>query len=294
MSSFRKFAGNLKNTFFYKRALNKYKKSSAKSYYLDDKLFDNFVKNYETTEAKAHWDYSDDTQIKLANERYKKLIAENGNQIPETVCEIGPGSGRLLEQFIKNGSKTVFGVDIQQPGDFLDKRIKYYTKGVHQMDEVLDNSVDFMYSIDAFEHIPNPVEGLKNCLKKLKPGGTFYLQVGPTYYSPWGFHFYHILKIPYIHILFSEKILMDYAKKVNKTYPWTNKVPASEYMLFFNNLPADIQLLNLRYDYMWYTSKIISKFPHVFKAKPGVQFDDYFIGAIYVKIKKWGADSYLK
>jgi len=25
-----------------------------------------------------------------------------------------------------------------------------------------------------------------------------------------------------------------------------------------------------------------------------VQFDDYFIGAIYVKMQKWGGDSYLK
>lgn len=291
--SLRTKAAYIKNKLFYNYAQLCFKTSSIQRYFLSKTDFEKFVAKYKNVEASANWDYSDAGQETLAQERIKLLLAHNDNKIPATVCEIGPGSGMLLKQFLNSGSKNVLGVDIQKPAN-LDERITYHLGGVHELDALPDNSVDFMYSIDAFEHIPNPIEGINTCLQKLKPGGKFYLQIGPTYYSPWGFHFYHILRVPYIHILFPEEYLETYAKQQNKQFPWTNRVPASTYMQYFNHLPANVQLLSLTYDYMWFFTRMLGKYADVFKAKKGVQFDDYFIGAIFSVLQKSSTEEYLR
>jgi SAM-dependent methyltransferase len=291
--SLRAIAGHIKHKLFYNYAHLRYNLASKQRYFLNEKDFETFVNKYKNVEAKAMWDYSDEGQEALAKERFKMLIAQNNGVVPQSVCEIGPGSGMLLKQFLDAGSTTVLGVDIQKPNN-LDPRITYHMGGVHELDNLPDNSIDFMYSIDAFEHIPNPTEGINNCLNKLKPGAKFYLQVGPTYYSPWGFHFYHILKIPYIHVLFPEEYLEAYAKKHNHQFPWTNRVPASAYMHYFNNLPAHTQLLSLRYDYIWFCTRLLARYADVFKAKQGVAFDDYFIGAIFTVLKKSSTTEYLR
>ncbi|MHB8261600.1 MAG: class I SAM-dependent methyltransferase [Bacteroidia bacterium] len=206
---------------------------------------------------------------------------------------MGPGSGRLLKQFADMGCLQVYGVDIQQPNN-PDPRVNYFTDGVHQMSHIADNSIDFIYSIDTFEHIPDPVAGIKKCIQKLKPGGIFYLQIGGNYFSPWGFHYYHILKVPYLNILFPQEYLVEYASAVNKLYPWTNRVPAHQYIECFEQLPHDAELLWLKYDYMWYFSRFIKNNIEVFKAKNTPCFEDYYIGEIYALIKKSATTEYLR
>lgn len=283
----------LKNKLFYNYALTRFRGASTLRYFLNETDFDRFINKYKHVEASANWDYSDAGQELIAKDRIKMLLNYTNNVVPATVCEIGPGSGMLLKQFADAGSTNVLGIDIQQPHN-LDARMQYHLGGVHAIDSIANNSVDFMYSIDAFEHIPNPTEGIANCLTKLKPGATFYLQIGPTYYSPWGFHFYHILRIPYIHILFPEAYLEAYAQQENKQFPWTNRVPASTYLTYLNNLPADVQLVSLRYDYMWFFTRLLAKYADVFKAKQGVKFDDYFVGAIFAVLKKSETSEYLR
>lgn len=289
----RRAAADLKNRYFYKIAKRAYDRADSKLFFLDKNKFDEYVERYKSIEAKSHWDYSEEAQEKIARDRVQKLLSYNNNQIPKSVCEIGPGSGRLLKQFADLGSPKVYGVDIQQP-NHPDPRINYDTGGVHFMNQIEDNSIDFMYSIDCFEHIPDPVAGLKKCIQKLKPGGKFYLQIGANYYSPWGFHYYHILRLPYPNILFPEEYLQEYASAKNKTYPWTNRTPAHSYLEYLEELQHDAQLLWLKYDYMWYFSRFIKKEVEVFKAKNRPRFEDYYIGEIYALISKSANTDYLR
>ena len=289
----RALVADFKNQYFHHIAKKAYEKANAKHFFLDKNKFDEFVEKYKVIEAKAHWDYSEESQEKLAKERIEVLLSFNKNKIPDSVCEIGPGSGRLLKQFADIGCKKVFGVDIQQPNN-PDSRINYVTDGVHQMNHIEDNSIDFMYSIDCFEHIPDPVAGIKKCIEKLKPGGKFYLQIGANYFSPWGFHYYHILKMPYPNVLFPEEYLNEYASSVNKKFPWTNRVPAHSYIECLEKLSSDSQLLWLKYDYMWYFSRFIKRNVAVFKAKNIPHFEDYYIGEIYALIEKSDSLDYLR
>ncbi|MDF2447530.1 MAG: Methyltransferase type 11 [Bacteroidota bacterium] len=289
----RQIAAKYKNQYFYNSARRAFEKADAKHFFLDKNKFDEYVERYKIYTAASHWDYSPLGQEMIAKERIGRLLNYNNNKIPEYVCEIGPGSGLLLKQFANLGCKKIYGVDIQQPNN-PDSRIEYVTDGVHEMSHIEDSSIDFMYSIDCFEHIPNPVAGLKKCLEKLKPGGIFYLQIGANYFSPWGFHYYHILKMPYPNILFPEEYLKEYAKARNISYPWTNRVPAHEYISFLEKLTPDTELLSLKYDYMWYFSRFIKKEIEVFKAKNIPNFEDYYIGEIYALIKKSETSEYMR
>ena len=38
---------------------------------------------------------------------------------------------------------------------------------------ILNNSLDFAYSLGVLHHLPNTEEALKECIKKLKPGAPF-------------------------------------------------------------------------------------------------------------------------
>lgn len=289
----RRFAGYLKNKTFYNLAYLLYCIASRRRVYLDETKFNSLLKKYEKFKPWSHYDYSDKEQTDVANKRLELLIKENNGVMPKSVCEIGPGSGRLLQAFANAGCDKVIGVDIQNPA-IPDERIKYSTKGVHEMNDIEDNSIDMIYSFDAFEHIPDPINGFKNCLKKLKPGGRLYVQIGPTYYSPWGYHYYIALNMPYVNVLFSEETLKKYVENKGIKIAWTNRVAASNYIKYFQNLHTDYNLEFLKYDFAWYNSSMIIKYPDIFKSKQDATFDDFFIGAIEVKIQKSNTSDYLR
>ena len=269
----------------YHLAKRAYNKATPSSYYLNDDLFKEVEEKYKIIPANHAADYSLEGQTKLGTDRYKQLLSLTKNKKIESVCEIGPGSGTVLKEFIKNGTKEVYGVDIHDGRYEKDGHTKMILKGVHYMGEIPDNSVDLVYSFDAFEHLPNIENAFNECFRKLKIGAIMYIKVGPPFYSPWGYHYYHILKAPYIHLLFKEDIILEYAKSKNKEVVYTNRIQSSRYIDYLKNLPENAKLLSCNYDYDWYSSDIIKKYPGVFKAKR-VDFIDFFVSSIDVIIRK--------
>ena len=46
---------------------------------------------------------------------------------------------------------------------------------------IKDNSMDFGFSLGVLHHLPDPFEGIKSCVTKLKPGAPFLVYL---YYLP--------------------------------------------------------------------------------------------------------------
>ena len=253
-------------------------------FYLEDHLFENFANQYKHIEAKNALDYSVAGQNSLGHERYAELIKIAGRQRFESVCEIGPGSGSVLKQFASS-SNEIIGVDIKNSIYESDPKLKMILSGVHNMSQLPNNSVDFLYSYDAFEHIPEIEKGFDECFRVLKPGSLMYIKVGPTFLSPWGYHYYHILRAPYIHVLFSEEVLLKYAKLKTIEVPYINKVVATDYINYLKKLPPNCKVLSLKYDFDWYNTDMITKYAEVFKAKQ-VSFFDFFINSFSILIQK--------
>lgn len=64
-----------------------------------------------------------------------------------------------------------------------------------------DDTFDFAYTINAFEHIPNPFLAFDEMMRVLKPGGIFYVQFDPTWTSPFGHHLPDFLPEPWMHLV---------------------------------------------------------------------------------------------
>jgi SAM-dependent methyltransferase len=66
-----------------------------------------------------------------------------------------------------------------------------------------DGNFDFLISLNAFEHIPDPVLALKEAIRVVKKGGLVYLTFDPIWTADSGSHFMNFVAEPWRHLLLS-------------------------------------------------------------------------------------------
>ena len=64
-------------------------------------------------------------------------------------------------------------------------------------------------SHNSLEHFRNPLEMLQLFRQLIHNEGKVYITFGPPWYSPYGAHTNMFCKFPWIHLLFSEKTVMQ-------------------------------------------------------------------------------------
>lgn len=74
-----------------------------------------------------------------------------------------------------------------------------------------NSSYDFIFSFNAFEHIPDPALAMNEMVRVLRPGGFIWLDFNPLYASPLGLHAFSF-KMPYPQFLFSDDIIQSKLK----------------------------------------------------------------------------------
>ena len=78
--------------------------------------------------------------------------------------------------------------------------------------------MDVIYSINAFEHIPDPEKTLKEIYRILKPGGFAFISFIPAYYSDAGSHMAELISEPWAHLVYSDE---EYISKLRAAIPGT-------------------------------------------------------------------------
>jgi ubiquinone/menaquinone biosynthesis C-methylase UbiE len=256
--------------------------------YLPDDHFKKIVKKYADLPVSQAQDYSLGGMESLAQERVK-FISEKVGGLKQSVLEIGPGNGYVLKEFKEQGVGRAVAVDIV---DTLSEEVKKagvecILTSADDMKVIPDKSFDMIVSWSALEHIPNPQKVFDECLRILKPGGYLFFRFGPLYYSPWGYHHYSTIRAPYLHLLFPEKLILDYAKeygKYNGYIPWTNGCHLNEYDSLKRQLPYGYALESYTSGFDHSCCDIISKYPEVFKSK-NVSFESFFVD--WIEISLW-------
>jgi len=123
----------------------------------------------------------DDQFAETFQRRINHFSAENENRferIKQLVCnknvlDFGCGAGGLM-RLIKPLCKSVIG--IEKTASFVEK-LKSENYDIRTDLSDIDELADILFSFHVFEHVPNPVQMLKDCLSKLKPGGQLYIEV---------------------------------------------------------------------------------------------------------------------
>lgn len=141
------------------------------------------------------------------------------------VLEIGSGFGSLCIDAAARGATQVIGIDINKHHiDFANKVLGlHYSQFAHAirfcstpLEQLQENDFDIILSNAAFEHIFDLEGMLAQMKKRLKPGGRIYTGFGPLYNSPRGDHGWCKTKIPWGHLIFSEKSILERLNKNRK------------------------------------------------------------------------------
>ena len=134
--------------------------------------------------------------------------------------------GRLIRWVEKFKFQYGYGIDInpifKTAGDYyikekkpeLDGKINLYT-GVGEKLPFDDESVDFIFSFDVFEHVQNVEKTVKECKRILKKGGLL-LAVFPQFFQPLESHLGFVSKMPSIHWFFNGKDIAKVYYKIIK------------------------------------------------------------------------------
>jgi len=120
-----------------------------------------------------------DESVKELRKEYFDIIDESIVNKHTYMIDIGCGSGRWTDYFVDKAgfieaidpSDAVFAAD-KMLGSKENVRITKASVDTLPWD---DNTFDFGMSIGVLHHIPNTKQALIDCVKKIKPGGYFYV-----------------------------------------------------------------------------------------------------------------------
>jgi SAM-dependent methyltransferase len=197
------------------------------------------------------------------------------------VLDIGAGMGWSTALLAAKTGARVFGVDLHRYDSYtgdsfrgeLLKRLRRHLPALaqepglerfHHLEQVVDACAfftmdaqqllfrdglfDFVFSLNAFEHIPDPWRALEEIARVLKPEGHVFLQFTPIYFSDGGHHLDGLTDIPWIHLLYDraeiKKIILDAGKvpnKVDNILDTLNGYSVRQYLEIFDK--TDLQVL---------------------------------------------------
>jgi len=101
-----------------------------------------------------------------------KFKFENNVDKTDILMDFGCGGGYLLDNF-ENEQKFGFEINESAIDECKRKNIKVY----NNFSDIENDSIDSIISNHAMEHVPLPLETLKNLYTKLKPGGKIIIVI---------------------------------------------------------------------------------------------------------------------
>lgn len=130
------------------------------------------------------------------------------------VLDFGSGAGVQAVALAENGATEVVGVEISDPGRqagaelaaqrSVDGRVRF----VHRIGADERGHFDTCISLNSMEHFSDPQGVLEEIRSALRPGGRLLLTFAPPWYSPYGAHMAYFTSVPWVQLLFPERVVM--------------------------------------------------------------------------------------
>jgi ubiquinone/menaquinone biosynthesis C-methylase UbiE len=117
----------------------------------------------------------------------KHVLARMPVESDDTVLDLGTGSGYVLRALREAGEiQRAYGLDgapemLRNARSYTDDPKIAYVRGDFDALPFADDSVDHVFSMEAFYYAAEPLRTLREIQRVLRPGGTFYCAV--NYYE---------------------------------------------------------------------------------------------------------------
>lgn len=198
----------------------------------------------------AMWQYTKgDETIKF----YLDFASEEEMFKDKTIIDIGCGAAGKSLYYASRGAKKVIGVEILEKyraeATALAQELNLTDKFEFVCADAAslpfdDNSIDTIIMNDAMEHVSNPEAVIDECMRVLSKGGRLFVNFPPINH-PFGAHLSDLIYIPWVHLFFSEKTLVEAYKELAKNVPdgdsridfrISKKSDGSEYFSYINHM----------------------------------------------------------
>lgn len=174
----------------------------------------------------------------------------------KSILDFGCGHGSLCIDIANNGANSVIGIDLNKKllkfarenlstnYSRLSEIIKFEEKDL--LKDNFNKKFDIIVTKDTFEHSLNLPDILNKFYDLLTDGGKAYIGFGPLYNAYNGDHGRAQLKVPWMHVILSEKIIVKrYNKKNNNKINriedlGLSKYSFKDYKKIFNDSKFDI------------------------------------------------------
>ena len=133
----------------------------------------------------------------------------------KTILDVGCGLGATCYYMALNGAKRVVGLDIDRKAlAFAKSKLKDYPEFIGQLvflspEQMNNEKFDLVVSKDSFEHFQNPEQFMLALRGYLKPDGKLIIGFSPLWKSPYGGHTGTLTIMPWVHLLFPERVLVE-------------------------------------------------------------------------------------
>lgn len=143
------------------------------------------------------------------------------------VLDMGCGASGKSLYYLSIGASQVVGVDIvphyKEEAEAFARELGFEDRFTFLLGDALnlpleDGSFDVVIMNDFMEHIYDPEGAIKEALRVLKSGGRLYINF-PPYFHPTGAHMSDVIGIPWVHMFFPEKTLIQAYKDLVKGLP---------------------------------------------------------------------------
>lgn len=221
--------------------------------------------------------------------RAKEILRLQGAEKSISFLELGCWDGMVSSVLCSKGKKVTA---IDKTNEGIDERalqqgVKFYQIDASNL-KFEDESFDFVFSYDSFEHFENPDQVLSEAMRVVKKGGYIFLSFGPLYYSPFGEHAYYSITVPYCQILFPKDLLTDFTSQhglMPIDFNHVNGWSLDKYESLWNKHKNDLKTINYDKYYNLEYLNLIRDYPSCFKGKSD-NFDNFIVSTIEILFKK--------
>lgn len=154
-----------------------------------------------------------------------RLFGSHFDVTGKDVLDIGCGLGGSERYYLEQGARSVVAVDLEPPRllaaqNYVRSAVAAEARGGGRFVALdarraafRDAAFDVIISTNTFEHIFGVEQTLHECARLLRSDGRLLISF-PPYYAPWGAHLGNWIRVPWCQVLFSEKVLMEAARRI--------------------------------------------------------------------------------